>query len=811
MAEHEIWFDRPAAEWTQALPLGNGKTGAMLFGGAAVETLQLNDATAWSGSPLSEHQEPAILPEVAAAALAEARAAVTEHDYLRATEALKRVQHRHSQTYLPFAEVTIEQHTADKTPELIRRSLDLATATHRVAAVIGGHPVQRLTYISAPAGVLVHEFTSDDPDGVELRIGLTTLLHEQARASSDGAASLLVTMPSDVYPLHDQVADPVEYSDDPSRSMQGALALRWIHDGVEQSSVAGALRATGVHHATVYLTTETTFTAIASMPRGTALDALERATRRVADAVACPAEELTAAHLVAHGELYGRVELTVGGDQQSDLPVDERLRRGNADPAGVLSHDPKLAELLFHYGRYLLISSSREGSVPANLQGIWNPTLQPPWSSNYTTNINVQMNYWMAEIGNLAECLPPLFDLIDGLTITGARTARQLYDAPGWVAHHNTDVWAYSQPVGGGMHDPKWAFWPLAGAWLVRHLWERLLHGADTAFARDRAWGPIRSAAEFYLAWLVEQDDGTLGTSPSTSPENEFFATDGAIASVGRSSAFDLVVIADLFEMLSAIADRLNVHGDPVVDAARAALPRLARPEIGDDGTIKEWADDFEFPDPLHRHVAHLYFLHPGDTHLSPVLAEAASRSLDQRGDESTGWSLAWKLAMRARLGQSAKVEDLLALVFRDMEVDRGPWIGGLYPNLFAAHPPFQIDGNFGFVSGLAECIVQSHDNAIDLLRAVPASLATGRVRGLVARPGVLIDVEWAADETGQASLVEATLRPHVASAVGARTLTYRGRLIEVDLPLDGIRLTREDFETGVEGRAALVHATGVR
>jgi alpha-L-fucosidase 2 len=802
-------------EWTEALPLGNGKLGAMLFGGGTIERLQLNDGTAWSGSPASEQEEPRIDAVEAASALADARGAIVVRDHLRATESLKRLQHRHTQTYLPFADVVVEQAAntaADSTD--YRRSLNLITATHSVNAVVDNHPVRRSTFVSAGSRVLVHQFVSEAPDGVELRLSVSTLLRELGRTLSKGRAAVVLKMPSDVIPLHDQAPEPVVYSDDDARSLQGAVVVRWVHDGVEEAATGGeSLRASGVRCATIFITTETTFTAIAANPEGTSAEALSTANEAIDRAVALGAAAIYARHCSDHDELYGRVELDLGSTTASDIPTDERIRRGNADPEGVLVADPGLAALLFHYGRYLLISSSRVGGVPANLQGIWNPSLQPPWSSNYTTNINVQMNYWMAEIGNLPECLPPLFDLIDGLVHTGTETARRLYAAPGWVAHHNTDVWAYSQPVGGGMHDPKWAFWPLAGAWLVRHLWERLLHGGDDDFARDRAWGPIRSSAEFYLSWLVEQLDGTLGTSPSTSPENEFFTDDGRIASVARSSAFDLVVIADLLGMVVQLADRLRVEGDPVVEEAREALPRLARPEIGPGGAVKEWADDFEFPDPFHRHLAHLYFLYPGNGPMTAELAAAAALSLDQRGDESTGWSLAWKLAMRARLGQACKVSDLLGLVFRDMELDRGPWVGGLYPNLFAAHPPFQIDGNFGFVSGLAECLVQSHDATIELLKAVPRELATGSVRGLVARPGIEIAIDWVADEDGIPHLVVATLRAMVPSAVGEHRVRYANRELLVWVGTDSARIVRAaDFDEIVHtGGAATRRHRGSR
>jgi alpha-L-fucosidase 2 len=797
MGEHRIWFERPAADWNEALPLGNGRTGAMLFGGVDHELIQLNDGTAWSGSPESSRQEPQLDPAVSREALAEARDAIRLGDYDTATRSLKKIQHRHSQTFLPFADLTIDT-PGIKGAAGFRRELDLSTAKHRVTfGLSDGGIVTRETFISASSNVLVHTFEADTADGVELIVGLKSPLLTLAEKSERDRRAILIKMPSDVYAVHDEVEQPVVYSEDNSLSLQGALVVGWAHDGVEDPSAGAKLRATGVRSATIVLATQTTFTAIGQPPSGTAEDAYVVARARVVAALATGARGVSAQHEADHAHLYDRVELNLEGTDFSGLPVDERLRRGNAHSAGVLAADPGLAALLFHFGRYLLISSSREGGVPANLQGIWNPSLQPPWSSNYTININTQMNYWMAESANLVECLPPLFDLIDGLMVTGADTAQRLYDAPGWVAHHNSDIWAYSLPVGAGTHEPKWAFWPMAAPWLVRHLWERVLHGGSEAFIRQRAWSPIRSAAAFSLAWLVEQPDGTLGTSPSTSPENVFSSADGVKGQAARSSAYDLAVLADLFSMVDVLANRLGIEGDPIVDAARAALQQLDVPRIGPTGLVQEWKDDFNYPDPQHRHVGHLYFAYPGDRLLSEEWARAVSRSLDERGDESTGWSLAWKMVLRARLGQASKVDDLLALMFRDMEVDRGPWIGGLYANMFAAHPPFQIDGNLGYVAAIAECIVQSHLGYIDLLPAVPGSMNAGSIRGLRARPGVEVDVRWEPGERGSVALVDATFRAATANAVGQHRIRWADRHVFVTLDeFEPVTVTLADFSS---------------
>ena len=792
--EHSLWFDHPAVEWTEALPLGNGRMGAMIFGEPACELIQLNDGTAWSGSPASAQQSPQLDSRTVKTAISHARSAIDAQDYGAADDALRRVQHRHSQTFLPFADVRIRTSETDVVVDY-RRELALDTATHTVTFEVPDGTVTRETYVSARANVLVHTITTTVAEGLDLNVELSTQLRTLDAESSGDRAALTMLLPADVYPPHDDSTTPVTYGERAGSSLQAAVVVGWAHDGRRLPAQPGALAATGITTAAIVVTTETTFAGIGKDPVGTADGARERAWRRIDAALAEQPGALAAWHRDDHSELYGRVEFSIAAPDLRSEPVDRRLRVANTDPHGTLAADPSLAALLFHYGRYLLISCSRDGGVPANLQGIWNPMLRPPWSSNYTTNINLQMNYWMAESTNLVDCLPPLFDFIDALRRSGAETAARVYGVPGWVAHHNSDVWAYSLPVGEGAHEPKWSFWPMAGAWLVRHLWERVLHGAGDDFARERAWEPIRSAAEFGLAWLVEQSDGALGTSPSTSPENEFIGPDGRPGQAGRSSALDLVLLADLFGMVNSLAARLGLEEDPVAVAVREALPRLDLPRIDAAGLVQEWKDDFRSADPHHRHLSHLYLSYPGDWPLTGEWARAISASLDARGDESTGWSLAWKALIRARLRQPDHVDRLLGLVFRDMDVDRGMFAGGLYPNLFAAHPPFQIDGNFGYAAAVAECLVQSHLGSIDLLPAVPSSFGSGSVRGLRVRPGIEVDIEWTSGEHGIAELVRVSLRAVSVEAMTDHRVRYDGR--EASVALVGgapTALTHDDF-----------------
>ena len=772
MTEHVLWYRRPAETWNEALPLGNGALGAMCSGGVTDALLRLNDETLWSGSPASELAAPVVTADEARDALAEARAAVAEGREEDADRHVRRLQHRHAQSFLPFADLRVRiDGASDDQVEEYRRELDLATATHVATGTRGGAGLSHRTWISAPHGVLVHELESDEP--IDVRVELDTQLRELGRVEIDTATTLLVQAPSDVTPPHDEVDEPVVYEDGVA-SVRGALHARIVTDG---TPVRGGrvLRATRV---TVVLATATTFTGMGRMPAGTERAAARRATGLVDAAIAAGLEDVRAAQLADHAALYDRTELSLRGEPDPERDTAERLRDLAQDGTVDIRRDPGLAALLFHYGRYLLICSSRPGGLPATLQGIWNQDLRPDWSSNYTTNINVEMNYWGAHTANLSETEEPLLDLIEALADSGAETARRLYDAPGWVAHHNTDAWGYTQPVGDGVHDAAWAFWPMAGLWLGLHLAERDAFGVADAAERRRAFRLLRGATAFALAWAAPTEDGRWGTALSTSPENTFRSSAGS-AAVAESATLDIVLLrAHLAEFLR-LADLLGYDDDPLVAEARHAQENL--PEIPvEDGSIAEWHGGREAVDPHHRHLSPLVFAYPGTEALTPELAAAASRFLDLREDESTGWSLAWKIALRARLGQGGRVADLLALVFRDMSVDRGDQSGGLYDNLLAAHPPFQIDGNLGYVAGLAECLVHSHGDAVTLLPAWPAPLGAGSVRGLVARPGVELDLAW--DDAGAVTWARA--RARVASAHGAHAFRAGGR--EFDVALDG-------------------------
>jgi alpha-L-fucosidase 2 len=776
MAANDLYYTSPALNWLDGLPLGNGRLGAMVLAAQNQVRLQVNDSTAWSGSPASEHRCGAVSPGVAAAALARARAAIAEDRPVDAERDLEVLQGRYSQAYLPFADVFIETPNPGR---LVERGLSLRSATHSSLQEAAGTSIRQETFISAPDQVLVHRLRSESPTEVILR--LQTPLRHTHCTSGATELSLQLHLPADAAPGHEPNEPPLTWELPGITPVAGAAVLALAHDG--QSGATGSdggnplVVLSGVTELVFVLATSTTFTEPGHMPRGSAGDCAAEASTRAHAALDLGFDELRKNHLEAHRFLFDRVRLALapGPDGQvndRDLPTDVRIVAAAQQPGGAPAADPGLVALLFDYGRYLLISSSRPGTLPATLQGIWNNELQPPWSSNYTLNINTEMNYWGAEAANLAECHEPLLDLVEALAERGRATARTLYGTRGWAAHHNSDAWAFTSPTSG---HASWSQWAMAGVWLVCHLDERRRFGSATPGELRRFWAMAVGAAEFACDWLLDDGGATLQTRPSTSPENCYLSGQGR-AAVTTSTGMDRALLSWLFGTVLALAEEVGEADHPIVRESAAARARIAPPAIS-SGAVLEWGPSHPETEPDHRHVSHLVFAYPGSAPLSADMGTAIGATLDHRGDDSTGWSLIWKLCLRARLREPERVADLLRLIFRPAATTAVDHSGGLYPNLFAAHPPFQVDGNLGFIAAVTEMLLQSHAGEIRVLPALPAELAAGSVSGLLARPGITVDIRW---EHGAA--VELALTPRNAAASGPHTVCIGGWTRSVEL-----------------------------
>ena len=755
--------DAPAASWLERYPLGDGGLGAMCDGDAPAR-FSLNDDTAWSGSPASEDRPD---PQAAQAALATARAAIASGDPVTAETRLRALQSRYTQAYQPFADLTVRAEGATRAPGRYRRELDLLRGVHTVVA----GDVTETSFVTGH--VLVHVVTAPSVEAE-----LTTPLRELGRPDEPGGRALLLRLPDDVAPGHEPDLPAARWSERPGAALEGAVVARVLPADEQGRTV-------------VLTATATTYTRLGSPPSGDRLTALARARAAVDAAAAHGIDALLERHVAEHRAVMERTLLELPAAPGDDQPTARRLSAALASGTHPLAHDPGLAALLFTYGRYLLWSSSRPGTLPATLQGIWNDELRPPWSCNYTTNINVQMAYWSAGVTDLAEAAQPLADLVDALAVGGARTASELYGLGGWVAHHNSDAWAFTGVPGRGRGDARWAQWTLGGVWLAAQLWDLARFGLVSDDQARRRWPALRGAAEFGLGWLRADEHGWT-TSPATSPENAYLTPTDGPAAVDRVTAADLSILRELFTAVVEAAARLGLTDDLVAAACAERLDRLpAAPAISPDGTVVEWAEPRTEEDPYHRHLSPLVGLYPGAGDWDGPHRRAADATLVRRGDDSSGWSLVWKIALWARLHRGDKVSDLLRLLIRRAQDTTGPWAGGLHPNLFTSHPPFQLDANLGYVAALAECLVQSH-GGIELLPALPSELPTGRVSGIVARPGVRVDVSWADHR-----LCTASLRTVGDAPVTVR-IGWRGSWLTRTIDPGGTsRLTADDFIPG--------------